>query len=81
MGASECAADDPECLVDECKANDSCQECGVECTTFTGGEGGGDDDDEDGGCSVPSGCKNAAGDGGCAILCYRDAMWVEYDGM
>jgi hypothetical protein len=34
MGASSCKADDPKCLVDQCKADTNCQACKIDCNTF-----------------------------------------------
>lgn len=31
MGASECSADDDQCLIDECKADYDCASCGADC--------------------------------------------------
>ena len=33
LGASECSADDDQCLIDQCKADSDCTECGANCET------------------------------------------------
>ncbi|KAL8917004.1 MAG: hypothetical protein Q9208_008222 [Pyrenodesmia sp. 3 TL-2023] len=34
LGASDCSADDGQCLIDQCKADQDCQACGIDCNTF-----------------------------------------------
>lgn len=34
LGASDCSADDDQCLVDQCKADTDCQQCGIDCNSF-----------------------------------------------
>ena len=34
LGASDCSADDDQCLIDQCKADTQCQDCRIDCDTF-----------------------------------------------
>ncbi|MCJ1332272.1 hypothetical protein MMC10_008964 [Thelotrema lepadinum] len=34
LGASNCAPDDDTCLVNQCKADTNCQQCGIDCDSF-----------------------------------------------
>lgn len=37
MGASSCGLNDNDCLVKECKADEHCKACGIDCSTFVSG--------------------------------------------
>lgn len=37
LGASDCSADDDQCLIDQCKADKDCQACRIDCNTFGSG--------------------------------------------
>lgn len=34
LGASDCAADDGQCLVEQCEADAACQASGIDCSTY-----------------------------------------------
>ncbi|KAI4207060.1 MAG: hypothetical protein LQ346_000778 [Caloplaca aetnensis] len=34
LGASDCSADDDQCLIDQCRNDDDCQTCGIDCDSF-----------------------------------------------
>ena len=34
LGASDCSAEDDQCLIDQCKDDTKCQECGIDCNSF-----------------------------------------------
>lgn len=34
LGASDCSADDNQCLVDQCKNDDKCKECKMDCDQY-----------------------------------------------
>lgn len=34
LGASNCSANDGQCLVDQCRNDTNCQACGIDCSTF-----------------------------------------------
>ncbi|KAJ4352566.1 uncharacterized protein N0V89_007915 [Didymosphaeria variabile] len=36
LGSSSCAADDDECLLTECEANEQCETCGFDCSSIIG---------------------------------------------